>query len=446
MGNQFFDMIEQDVFVIPIKAEYLIYSPLRQILLLTNFTGVNKISQYLESSSIVESEDIFYQNIEKLGLLKPINPESAGELFMKRRPPFTRVSLALTNDCNLKCIYCYASCGTKSDVMTDYLIEDSINFSFENCQKSHLDEFHLGFHGTGEATIVWKKVVTAVTIAEKLCVENGINPFFSFITNAYRLSEQQVKFMKDHNFHVSVSMDGFKKIQDIQRPSRNNYGSFDNVMKSINKLQAYGVKFSIRATCTQESIPFLPEIVNFFSDSVFKGNGGKIHFEPVEVCGRAVEYSHIATTPDEFIQEYKKAVVIAEELGIKLNCSGDLRGGLQTTFCGANGRNLIILPNGLITSCSRVTDEAHRLSNTFIYGQYNELSRTFSFDEEKLAALQKIDVSNFDSCRKCYARWHCAGNCVVSKLSGDNHWEDSCKITRELVKWRLIRLLKSGKA
>ncbi len=60
MGNQFFDMIEQDVFVIPIiKAEYLIYSPLRQILLLTNFTGVNKISQYLESSSIVESEDIF---------------------------------------------------------------------------------------------------------------------------------------------------------------------------------------------------------------------------------------------------------------------------------------------------------------------------------------------------------------------------------------------------
>ena len=445
VANQYREDFGDDVFVIQDDDEFIVYSPLRQVVFGANARAVNEIKK-LKTDPKDDISDEFSASIKATGILDPLDPEKAYSLFLKRNSPLTTVSLALTLACNLECIYCYASCGDSNVMMSEDLIYAAIKSGAENSKKKGLNELRLGFHGTGEVTVVWNLLVKSISFAEQIADEYNLKPAFSLITNGVAITPERADYIAEHKIHLSLSMDGYKEIQDIQRPKRTKKGSFDNVMQSIRNLQEKGVKFAVRATCTQHNVNHLSEIVEFFASEVFLGNGGKAHIEPVELCGRAVESGVQSIDADVFIENYKKAVLVGEANGIRLNCSGDLKGGYQDVFCGANGNNFIVLPDGKVSCCSRVATSDHELADIFIYGDYDAERDTFTIDQSRLERLQKLDVTRDDRCESCYCKWHCAGNCIVSSMSTDGHWEMMCYVTRELVKWRLHRLLEYGKA
>jgi len=446
--NQYREDYGDDVFVIKDGHEYIVYSPLRQVVFSANASAVREIKKIITVPKD-DFSDKFSASIKATGILEPIDPEVASSLFLKRNSPLTRISLALTLACNLECIYCYASCGDSDVMMSEDTIYAAIETIAENSHKKGFDELRLGFHGTGEVTLVWSLLEKSISFAEETADRYNLTPAFSLITNAAAITPEIADYILEHDIHLSISMDGYKEIQDIQRPKRDKKSSFESVMKSINNLQERGVKFAIRATCTQYNVNHLSEIVEFFASDVFRGargNGGKIHIEPVELCGRAVDTGVQGIDADVFIENYKKAVLVGDANGIRLNCSGDLKGGYQEVFCGANGNNFIVFPNGNVSSCSRVSSSDHELADVFIYGKYNAEDKTFNIDQRKLESLQRLDVTRNDRCENCYAKWHCAGNCIERSLSSTGNWEMMCYVTRELVKWRLHRLLEYGKA
>lgn len=439
------DYYGDDIFVIKDKDEFIVYSPLRQVVFGANSRAIKEIKALVTGTKDGISDE-FLASIKSTGILEPLNKETASALFLKRNPPLTGISLALTLACNLECIYCYASCGDSDMVMSEDLIYAAIRFAAENSKEEGLKELRLGFHGTGEVTLVWDLLQKAVSFVEQTADRYNLQPVISFITNGVNISPEKADYIIEHKIHISLSLDGYKEIQDIQRPKRTKKGSFENIMQSVKILQEKGIKFAVRATCTQHNINHLSEMVEFFASEVFLGRGGKVHIEPVELCGRALKSGVQDIDPDLFIENYKKAVLVGEANGIRLNCSGDLKGGYQEVFCGANGKNFIVLPSGKVSCCSRVASSDHALADTFIYGSYSDESKTFIIDQSRLSRLQQLDVHGNDRCKSCFCKWHCAGNCIVSSMSDDGHWEMMCYITRELVKWRLHRLLEYGKA
>lgn len=437
-----------DIFIIEDGDGYLVYSPLRQVVFSANASAVREIKKLITSPKD-DFSDEFLDSINATRILEPINPEAAASLFLKRKSPLTRISLALTLACNLECIYCYASCGDSDVMMSEDIIYSAIETVAENCRENGIDKLRLGFHGTGEVTLAWNLLEKSISFAEETAERYNLKPAFSLISNAAAITPEKADYILEHDIHLSISMDGYKEIQDIQRPKRAKKSSFESVMKSISHLQEREIKFSVRVTCTQYNVNHLSEIVEFFASDVFRGargNGGKIHIEPVELCGRAADTGVQGIDADVFIENYKKAVLVGDANGIRLNCSGDLKGGYQEVFCGANGNNFIVFPNGNVSCCSRVSSSDHELADVFIYGKYDIKNKTFNIDQRRLESLQQLDVTRNDRCESCYAKWHCAGNCIERSLSSNGNWEMMCYVTRELVRWRLHRLLEYGKA
>lgn len=432
--------IGKDIFQIPINNnDYIIYSPLRQILLKANASGVSAVQEFLSGNNLEKSE--FVQTVEQTGLFTPLQEDKVTKLFNKQRPPLSMVTFSLTYSCNLKCVYCYANGGDISGKIDEKTLRPAIELAAKNSKIAGYEVLRVSFHGTGEATLAWDLIEKGVKITKDVATEYNLRPFISLLTNATNITTDRADYIFKHNIHMSISLDGDKSIQDAQRPFRNGKGSFSRINKSIRIFQEKGVHFSIRATVLPENVSRLSEIVEFVALEVYKG-AGKLHLEPVEKCGRATNDSSVEELdPDVFIENYKKAVAVGESLGIQVSCSSDFRLGFRNFFCNANGRIFLVLPTGEISSCTRVTMQTDSLAGTFMYGKFDEKSQDFVIDQQRLENLLSIGIENNSKCSNCFCKWHCGGHCVTASMSENGHWDKMCYITRELAKWRLSNLL-----
>jgi len=431
-----------DIYFIKLDSDFLVYSPLRQILFKANSKAVHEIKNILIGNN--ECNKDILSLVDSSGLLRKLTPYQNNSLFYQRKPPLTTITISITYACNLNCIYCYADGGKNNEVISEDIMRAAILLSAEESRKHNLSQLRVGFHGTGEATLHWDILVRGVELIEQIAEEFDLTPAISLLTNGTIITPDKVDFIKKHKIRISLSMDGYKEFQDNQRPMRMNRSSFEAILGGVKYLQENGIFPPIRATITNLNVAHLEEIIDFFSTNIYKGNPGKVHFEPITICGRASKNNLSNLNPDEFIKNYKKAVILGEKKNIKVSCSGDIKPGYQKVFCAANGSNFLILPNGLISSCTRVTTMDDLLSEVFIYGFYDKSKQKFILDQKKLAFLTNLDVNRNEKCRNCFCKWQCAGHCILASMSDDGYWEMMCYISRELNKWRLDNLATKG--
>lgn len=434
-------MVGNDIFAINNGVDdFIIYAPLRQIIFRANGQAVKILHDFLEGDERLSKDETIIK-AERMGLFSSFDENQLSSLFNQQWQPLCAVTIALTYSCNLKCIYCYANGGDYIGKVDDEVIKASIELAAKNSKLAGYDFLRLGFHGTGEATLEWEKLKFAVQIAEETAAKEGLKPYISVTTNGTIITEEMADYIFQHDLHISISLDGYDDIQNYQRPKRNGTGSFESILKSLRYLQEKNIHFSFRATVLPENIDKLSRIVQFLHDDIFLGKKGKIIFEPAENVGRAKNSNLQELNPDLFIENYKQAVSLGQKLGIKVTCSGDLRLGFRRSFCDANGRIFLVLPTGEISSCTRVTTKNDPLAPTFLYGYYDNKSKSFEINEQKLQNLLNLDLHRNEQCKNCYCKWHCAGQCIAANFSDDGHWGKMCYITRELVKWRLNNIL-----
>jgi uncharacterized protein len=96
-------------------------------------------------------------------------------------------------------------------------------------------------------------------------------------TNATLLDESWCRFLKKHQFLVGVSIDGPREIHDYHRRDVGQAGTWEKVMKGINRLQDHGVAFNTLTAVTRHSTRYPLEIYAFL-----KGLGSSYQqFAPV---------------------------------------------------------------------------------------------------------------------------------------------------------------------
>lgn len=418
--------IGENIFLIEKGEIGIVYAPLLGKFFSVNDDGIALVKEYIANP---KEEDEFYQYLLENEFFQEVALPQ-GRIGEKYGP--TELYLSLTSGCNLACRYCYARAGENTRRLNWERIEVSINQLYQYAKEKEENEVEITFHGTGEATVEWRTLVKTVEYALRELPEDW-KLYFSLVTNGVLLSEEKVQFLKQHEFSVTVSMDGLEKGQNLQRPFRNGSGTFHAVVEGIRLLVKHEVEFGVRTTITGENQGEMVEFVKFCSELGCKA----VYLVPYSRAGRGEE-GIASVDPELFIQDYTYLLEQSEEWSIKVRTLSDDVGRVSAGFCDADGSIFAVMPDGHVSSCTRVTRADEALAEMFFVGEVSE-DGVF-VDHEKVSILRQLNVYSFVECENCFARFVCAGGCHADRQMGELS-EESCYITREVVWSKILRLV-----
>jgi uncharacterized protein len=166
-----------------------------------------------------------------------------------------------TRLCNLRCSYCHDWREGANQIMASHVVDQII--------KSALDDEHYNlvefiWHG-GEPTVLpisfYEKAMTAQSNFRRpgQIVLNRIQ------TNGTQLTEAWIRFLRDKQFMVSISLDGPPQIHDTYRRYASGRPSFQDVAKGISLLRLNGIPFYVLMVIDEGALELGPEyIFDFF--------------------------------------------------------------------------------------------------------------------------------------------------------------------------------------
>ncbi len=423
------EQISQDLFVLSSNGKYVCFAPFRQkAFIIKSLEGVNVLRNYFHNQD--KSPDLFYF-LTSNKLLEDVKLPRYKMMSPTYHPK--NLILSLSSDCNLRCQYCYASAGEQHDSLTWDIIENAIRISINESKKFALKKFKLVFHGGGEALVRWDLLCRATSLVEQLW-KGEKN--FSIVTNATLIDSEKAMWLKNHDFRVSISLDGPKDVHDIQRPKADGSGSFDECIEGMSYLRKSHVPFGIRSTICQTNIDRIKEML-----LIAKSFETGLKVEPLVVTGRA-EHNMVSISFDDFYLAMLDAIEFSKRMNITISSTYYHELSAKTEFCSGNGEIFCILPEGLISTCTRVTRKDDELSDIFVIGDIDAVK--YHIDSAKIEYLKKLNVENFAECKSCFAKWYCVGGCYHSRLTnGGKVLDEHCLLTKALLFYRLIERLES---
>jgi len=157
-------------------------------------------------------------------------------------PKITSAFFILTNQCNLKCPYCFVNQNVEK--MPFNIALDATKFLIRNSKDIGYTP-NITFFG-GEPLLEWDSVIVPLT---KYIREEYKEPFnLSITSNCILMTEEKLNFMKENNIGLLFSIDGDQETQDINRPFHSGKGSFDMLIDKIPMILKYYPNTTFRAT------------------------------------------------------------------------------------------------------------------------------------------------------------------------------------------------------
>ena len=166
-----------------------------------------------------------------------------------------RITLHISNDCNLRCKYCYADGGNYNLSRGLMTIETAQNF-VDFCTQ-HFDSIgNIVFFG-GEPLMNIDAMEYICKKVDEYHKQGKIQqlPNFGIITNGTIINDRLLALIKKYITFITVSIDGPKTINDANRVYPNGSGSFDkieNFIKTIKKETDVSIRYE--ATYTESHI------------------------------------------------------------------------------------------------------------------------------------------------------------------------------------------------
>ncbi len=446
-------MLLKQIFSIPLGDDsFLIYAPLKRTAFIANSALVNDIvkkcgdkggSPELKNRQNSSSDAVNPDILEELNFFVP-EPYPVDD-FHTNGIHYDSVVLFLTNECNLRCKYCYASAGEHPVRQMEWeTAKAGIDNIFTGIRTNNLRHAALGFHGGGEPSMNLPLLKKSVEYFKNLAAENNISYEIAGAFNGFWNSSVR-EFIINNFTDLSISFDGLPEIQNLNRPAKGGKGSFTKVSETLKELDKAGFKYGIRLTATDETLHSLYDSVSFICDNY---KPYKIQVEPAFDEGRAIVNNSTLSNPDEFIRLFIKSYRTAVEKNIDLFYSGARLNVITQRFCLAACRALVVTPDGDVTTCFESFGKEHPDSDLFFVGRYGGNGK-FIIDNDKLKKHYSRTVDNIKFCSDCFCKWHCAGDCAVKNIAvskGELLKPGSrCYINQELTKFLIMeRIAKSG--
>lgn len=344
--------------------------------------------------------------------------------------------LILTNNCNLRCSYCFlennANCPSIRNNMSENIAICALK-KYEIHLKNHnISEGTLLLYG-GEPLLNRKILKVIVEFCNKSKIKFNIN----LITNGTLLSDELIQYLKINNVKISISIDGPKEVTNKNRKYRNSQiGVYDDVIKTINKLQKNRVDFGLSLVITDYFLEHQNEILEW----ILKNHRGPIfynlfHFDKYN--SGMLDFSHRSAN---FIIDSYNFFSNNDNIydtRIQRQINSYVNNDFVFSDCAAIGlKQLTVLPDGNICVCHGDSSNKEKY-----------IGNVFNLDFDKL-----IDVDQFEfwknkstlyniNCLNCEALFICGGGCAhhSEAITGDRNNIDVnyCIYAKEILKWMI---------
>lgn len=347
-----------------------------------------------------------------------------------------KLTLIMTNDCNLQCQYCYMFGGENKK--QDLPLNIAIKAIKESVFKKILSQIRISFFG-GEPTLVFNEIIKIVEFTKKL----GIPYSFHISTNGI-ISKGILKYIIKEKFNIGVSMDGPPYYNNLQRPPKEGGPKSKIVENTIKELSDKKANYLIRSTITFFNVNAMADSVEYWA----KLGANKIHFETLHVSGRAIQEKLKPPAVDDYIKNLKRALNKADELGVFIISSPFMN--LLTPskyYCSpCSGESNIITNDGLVSRCYEVQNQ-HHPNSLFLVGKFERKSNRIAFNKNG-KYLAKVSVEEHKECKNCYAKYLCGGGCHLRNINSNGSIYEvdkySCKIRKILIREAIKRLKESA--
>ena len=310
-----------------------------------------------------------------------------------------------TNNCNLRCSYCYIHTLGQDNYLTTNQIETFIEKTITTAKQEDLKLVQLRFAG-GEPFLklnLWEKAIPK--LREGLD-EIGCNLKVAILSNLVSLNDYYIKFIKNNGIGIGVSLDGLQEFHDATRHFKNGKGSFDIVNKNILKLKDNGITPCIMSVISNSNI----EGLESFTEYIIKSG---LHTRYSIVSGEEIDINKLIDVLIKCYKIFESAIEDGYEFS-DLHEFCDLKFDrlfFQTCGDGYNGGALFT--NGEIYFCQRHFGVEKPLGN--IYEDDNILS---------IIRRKTYYGKVAKECERCSYKYICTSGCPIERINGkDPHCE-----------------------
>jgi SynChlorMet cassette radical SAM/SPASM protein ScmE len=351
---------------------------------------------------------------------------------MKRINPPIHVDLDVTNNCNLRCSYCYHF-SSPGDVGMDLSTEEWLKFFYElqQCKVLRVDL------SGGEPFLRndCKELINGI-------VQNKMR--FSIVSNGTLISEDIVEYLKSTNRcdSVQVSIDG--AVPEEHDACRGK-GNFEKALVGLRCLMKYEIPTTVRVTVHRYNFRSLDKIAKLLLEDIGLSSFSTNNAGHMGLCQKNKD--DVQLTTEEYAvamdillkcdKKYSKRINGASGPLASVKCWTKMEeakrekkenlpecGYLRS--CGGVFVQMAVLADGTMVPCTQLSHiklgKINQDSLLDVWFNHPELKR--------LRERCNISLNNFECCTGCEYVSYCQGGCpaLAYALTGDENKPspDSC--------------------
>lgn len=360
-------------------------------------------------------------DLKKLGLFEPIKFETTS-IPPKQKRGISAISLYVTHQCNLSCRYCSENNSGNSEInkhMSLAVAREAVELLADS------EVWAISLNG-GEPLLKLPVMRQIVDHIKSKAVEKKIKKtIFGMTTNGTLIDKDAAEFCKENGIKLTVSVDGDAEVHDKARITCLGGPSHEKAMQGIRILKDAGQPFSINMVMgpyhkdlvgtVKYLMDLSPKGITILPASVIQNEWNIVHNNPDHLKNQFRELAK------KWI-EWRKNGVTPVDGNFEDNIIRILKKEKRYSDCEAGLSFIGIGSDGSVYPCHLFVD-------------FPELARktgTPSWPE-----IENRNIGNIPECRKCWARYVCAGGCVSLHYSTTRDLRqvdsDECRMTKFLI-------------
>jgi len=329
------------------------------------------------------------------------------------------LTVATTLGCNLSCSYCFEK--NKHPLHLSSEDEDSIFAFVQNRLRNVKEGLILSWFG-GEPLLGIKSIERLSKRFLRLTSFSAKSYSASIITNGVLLTEENAKILK-HSLvnYVQITMDGDKELHNKMRPTVNNKGSYDDVLKGVMVSRKYFAT-SIRINLNQNNLDSVKKLLHTLAElELFDVN---IDFSPVVASEEDINRDErIYLTREEFANIELELSALLKKLGFSIRSKLGLSEG-HIPCAALDPNNFVIEPNGTVHRCVEFVGNSSNPVGHLKEGKLSPLKYEDFWKSYNLFTLYQAEEE--DDCNNCKYLPLCYGDCPTKRVRGHNKKKYIC--------------------
>lgn len=388
-------------------------------------------AKYINLDKEIKINNILNHLSKKIKLNSTKNPKWTN-------PEPRGLNLLVSQDCNLKCGYCYADHGTYGSGKR-LMKYDTAKKCIDKLFSKNFDNYIVFFGGEPLLNFPLIKKIDSYLNEKKISAK------YTTVTNGTLINNEIRNFINEKFLNLCISLDGPKDLNDEQRFGINE-SVHDCVVEIIEKLHPRSYPILIKSTITKRSVNQLREIVE--------------HISSLDIDSLAIESVKGVSPESEFFISNDDYVTYINDLAnILVSNINKLANGEKVVFktyiydiliqmitktrkiniCSAGNECITITADGDVYPCQMFFG-----FKEFHMGNVHD----DDFPGEKFNRCKEIfckaNVYNSSKCNACWARFLCGGDChwqsYISYRSLSQPTEQRCFEMKSIIEALLLEI------